>query len=263
MVDIEDGGGGGATGGAVKFLCGGDGGRVLVRKITAEFLGTLMLVFMSTAGAIVDEETGGAVTLPGLAACTGLAVMIVVMATGHISGAHINPAVTVAAATLRQFPLRHVPMYIAAQLVASVCSGFMLKLIFHPMRSGGVTVPSDSDSDLQAFLMEFIISFILMFVIAGVAMDNKAVGELAGITVGATVALNVLIAGKISGASMNPARTLGPAIASNNYKAIWIYFIAPPLGTLAGVSTYSIIKTPYDINEEQVLNKKSSRMTCP
>ncbi|KAH7671830.1 Major intrinsic protein, partial [Dioscorea alata] len=219
-----------------RVLC-----NILIRKIAAEFIGTLILVFMSTAGAIVDEKTNGAVTFFGVAACTGLAVMIVVMATGHISGGHVNPAVTVAAATLRQLPWRQVPMYIGAQLTASICAGLALKIIFQPEVSrGGVTIPTGGD--LEAFFLEFIISFNLMFVITSLAFDPKAVGELAGIGVGATVALNVLIAGKTSGASMNPARTLGPAIFSNNFKAIWVYFIAPPFGALIGAHTYSSIK---------------------
>ncbi|XP_039132548.1 aquaporin NIP6-1-like isoform X2 [Dioscorea cayenensis subsp. rotundata] len=215
MADPEQSGGG-----DVKNSGDVDSAGVLIRKIAAEFIGTLILVFMSTAGAIVDEKTDGAVTFVGVAACTGLAVMIVVMAIGHISGGHVNPAVTVAAATLRQLPWR--------------------QIIFQPAVSGGVTIPTGGD--LEAFFLEFIISFNLMFVITSLAFDAKAVGELVGIGVGATVGLNVLIAGKTSGASMNPARTLGPAIFSNNFKAIWVYFIAPPFGALIGAHTYSSIK---------------------
>ncbi|KAM0933837.1 putative major intrinsic protein [Dioscorea sansibarensis] len=234
MVDLEEESGGGAKN------SGDVSSGVLIRKIAAEFIGTLILVFMSTAGAIVDEKTGGAVTFLGVAACTGLAVMVVVMATGHISGGHVNPAVTVAAATLRQLPWRHVPMYIGAQLTASICAGLALKIIFRPVSTGGVTIPIGSD--LEAFFLEFIISFNLMFVITSLAFDSKAAGELAGIGVGATVTLNVLVAGKTSGASMNPARTLGPAIFSNNYKGIWVYFIAPLFGALIGAHAYSTIE---------------------
>ncbi|KAL8117412.1 hypothetical protein AgCh_015344 [Apium graveolens] len=194
----------------------------LARKVGAEFIGTFILIFAGTATAIVNQKTQGSETLLGLAASTGLAVMIVILSTGHISGAHLNPAVTIAFAALKHFPWKH--------------------SIFHPINGGGVTVPSGGYS--QAFALEFIITFNLMFVVTAVATDTRAIGELAGIAVGATVMLNILIAGGATGASMNPVRTLGPAIAANNYKGIWIYFTAPILGALAGAGTYSIVKLP-------------------
>ncbi|KAL6972885.1 Aquaporin NIP6-1 [Sarracenia purpurea var. burkii] len=214
----------------------------LARKVGAEFIGTLILIFSGTATAIVNQKTKGTETLIGLAASTGLAVMIVILSTGHISGAHLNPAITIAYAALKHFPWKQVPVYIGAQVVASVCAAFALKGIFHPIMGGGVTVPSVGN--LQAFALEFIISFNLMFVVTAVATDTRAVGELAGIAVGATVMLNILIAGETTGASMNPVRTLGPAIAANNFKALWIYLIAPILGTLAGAGVYSAVKLP-------------------
>ncbi|CAN0919811.1 Aquaporin NIP6-1 [Linum grandiflorum] len=122
--------------------------------------------------------------------------MVVILSTGHISGAHLNPAVTIAFASLKHFPWRHVPVYIGAQVLASMCAGFALKGVFHPLMDGGVTVPSGGYA--QAFALEFIISFILMFVVTAVATDTRAVGELAGIAVGATVMLNVLIAGSVT-----------------------------------------------------------------
>ncbi|KAM7471641.1 hypothetical protein LguiA_009824 [Lonicera macranthoides] len=220
----------------------------LSRKVGAEFVGTLILIFAGTATAIVNQKTQGSETLLGLAASTGLAVMIVIMSTGHISGAHLNPSVTIAFAALKHFPWKHVPVYVGAQVVASLCAAFALKAIFHPIMSGGVTVPSGGYG--QAFVLELIISFNLMFVVTAVATDTRAVGELAGIAVGATVMLNILIAGETTGASMNPVRTLGPAIAAKNYKAIWVYLTAPILGTLAGAGVYSAVKLP----EEQQVN---------
>ncbi|XP_043696371.1 aquaporin NIP6-1 [Telopea speciosissima] len=214
----------------------------LARKVGAEFIGTLILIFAGTATGIVNQKTKGSETLIGLAASTGLAVMIVILSTGHISGAHLNPAVTIAFAALKHFPWKQVPVYIGAQVMASICAAFALKGIFHPFMSGGVTVPSGSYG--QAFALEFIISFNLMFVVTAVATDTRAVGELAGIAVGATVTLNILIAGESSGASMNPVRTLGPAIAANNYKAIWVYLTAPILGALSGAGVYSVVKLP-------------------
>ncbi|GMP34493.1 hypothetical protein CsSME_00007335 [Camellia sinensis var. sinensis] len=214
----------------------------LARKVGAEFIGTFILIFAGTATAIVNQKTQGTETLIGLAASTGLAVMIVILSTGHISGAHLNPAVTIAFAALKHFPWKHVPMYMGAQVIASLCAAFALKGVFHPIMGGGVTVPSGDY--VQAFALEFIISFNLMFVVTAVATDTRAVGELAGIAVGATVMLNILIAGETTGASMNPVRTLGPAIAANNYKAIWIYLAAPILGALAGAGVYSAVKLP-------------------
>ncbi|KAK7261999.1 hypothetical protein RIF29_28327 [Crotalaria pallida] len=212
------------------------------RKVGAEFVGTFILMFAGTATAIVNQKTKGSETLISCAASSGLAVMIVILSIGHISGAHLNPAITISFAALKHFPWKHVPMYIAAQAIASICAAFALKGIFHPFMNGGVTIPSGGYG--QAFALEFIISFNLMFVVTGVATDTRAVGELAAIAVGATVMLNILIAGTATGASMNPVRTLGPAIAANNYEAIWVYLVAPILGALGGAGIYTLVKLP-------------------
>jgi aquaporin NIP len=171
--------------------------------VGAEFIGTLILIFAGTATAIVNQKTQGSETLVGLAASSGLAVMIVILATGHISGAHLNPSITIAFAALKHFPWKHVqentqyysinvvcsyfssfwplislsfeqvPVYIGAQVLASLCAAFALKGIFHPVMGGGVTVPSGGYG--QAFALEFITSFILMFVVTAVATDTRAV----------------------------------------------------------------------------------------
>ncbi|KZV16848.1 hypothetical protein F511_39079 [Dorcoceras hygrometricum] len=208
--------------------------------VGAEFVGTFILIFAATAGPIVNQKYNGAETLIGNAACAGLAVMIVILSTGHISGAHLNPSLTIAFAVFRHFPWAHVPAYIAAQVSGSICASFALKGVFHPFLSGGVTVPSVSDG--QAFALEFLITFNLLFVVTAVATDTRAVGELAGIAVGATVLLNILVAGPSSGGSMNPVRTLGPAVAAGNYKSIWIYLVAPTLGAVAGAAIYTLVK---------------------
>ncbi|KZV24128.1 hypothetical protein F511_20115 [Dorcoceras hygrometricum] len=166
--------------------------------------------------------------------------MIVILSTGHISGAHLNPSVTIAFAIFRHFPWAHVPAYIAAQVLGSICASFVLKGVFDASMSGCVTVPSVSNG--QAFALEFLIAFNLLFVVTAVATDTRAIGELAGIAVGATVLLNVLVAGPSSGASMNPVRTLGPALAAGSYKSIWVYFVAPTLGAVAGAAIYTLIK---------------------
>lgn len=212
----------------------------LTRKLLAEFVGTFILIFAATAGPIVNQKYNGAESLIGNAACAGLAVMIIILSTGHISGAHLNPSLTIAFAALRHFPWVQVPAYIAAQVAASILASLTLKGVFHPFMSGGVTVPSVSIG--QAFALEFLITFNLMFVVTAVATDTRAVGELAGIAVGATVMLNILVAGPSSGGSMNPVRTLGPAVAAGNYKAVWIYLVAPTLGALAGAAIYKLVQ---------------------
>ncbi|KAL5999146.1 Aquaporin NIP3-1 [Asimina triloba] len=225
-----------------------------VIQLGAEFVGTFVLIFGATAGPIVNQKYNGAETLIGNAACAGLAVMAVILSTGHISGAHLNPSLTIAFAALRHFPWIHVPAYILAQVSGSVCASFALKGVYHPFLSGGVTVPSVSIA--QAFWLEFIITFNLMFVVTAVATDTRAVGELAGLAVGATVMLNILIGGPLTGASMNPVRTLGPAIAAGNYTRIWIYMIAPVMGAVTGAAIYTAVKLK---TEEEAPSRRSFR----
>ncbi|XP_009590733.1 putative aquaporin NIP5-1 [Nicotiana tabacum] len=229
----------------------------LTRKLGAEFVGTFILIFAATAGPIVNQKYSGVESLIGNAACAGLAVMIVILSTGHISGAHLNPSLTIAFAALRHFPWVQVPAYVAAQVSASVCASFALKGVFHPFMSGGVTVPSVNTG--QAFALEFLITFNLLFVVTAVATDTRAVGELAGIAVGATVMLNILVAGPSSGASMNPVRTLGPAVAAGNYKSLWIYLVAPTLGALAGAAVYTLVKLRGDDSTETPRQVRSFR----
>ncbi|XP_058769916.1 probable aquaporin NIP5-1 [Vicia villosa] len=220
----------------------------LTQKIGAEFVGTFILIYVATAGPIVNNKYEGVETLIGNAACAGLTVMAIIFSIGHISGAHLNPALTIAFAAFRHFPWAHVPAYIAAQVSASICAAFALKTIYRPFLSGGVTLPTVSVG--QAFATEFIITFILLFVATAVATDTRAVGEMAGIAVGATVIVNILISGPTSSGSMNPVRTLGPAIAAGNYKNIWIYFVAPTLGALAGSGAYTLVKLREEDNNE-------------
>ncbi|XP_062201618.1 aquaporin NIP3-1-like [Phragmites australis] len=212
------------------------------RKLGAEFVGTFILIFFATAAPIVNQKYGGAITPFGNAACAGLAVTIVILSTGHISGAHLNPSLTIAFAALRHFPWLQVPAYVTVQVLGSICASFALKGVFHPFLSGGVTVPDVTISTAQAFFTEFIISFNLLFVVTAVATDTRAVGELAGIAVGAAVALNILVAGPTTGGSMNPVRTLGPAVAAGNYRQLWIYLLAPTLGAVAGAGVYTAVK---------------------
>ncbi|KAM0944667.1 putative major intrinsic protein [Dioscorea sansibarensis] len=211
-----------------------------LQKIIAEVFGTYFLIFAG-CGSVTVNLSKGTITFPGICVVWGLAVMVMVYAVGHISGAHFNPAVTIAFATCGRFPWKQVPVYVSSQLVGSTLASGTLRLLFggkHELFPG--TIPAGSD--LQSLVLEFIITFYLMFVISGVATDNRAIGELAGLAVGATVLLNVLVAGPISGASMNPARSMGPAIVSNRYEAIWVYIVGPIAGAIAGAWAYNLIR---------------------
>ncbi|CAL4958836.1 unnamed protein product [Urochloa decumbens] len=231
-------------GGATGDRCGSGNDMISVQfmqKIVAEVLGTYFMIFAGCGSVVVNLTTNGTVTFPGICAVWGLVVMVLVYSVGHISGAHFNPAVTVAFATCGRFPWKQVPSYAAAQVLGSTLASLTLRVVF----GGGEhlffgTAPAGSDA--QAVALEFVISFYLMFVVSGVATDNRAIGELAGLAVGATVLLNVLFAGPITGASMNPARTLGPAIVAGRYKSIWVYVVGPLCGTVAGAWAYNLVR---------------------
>lgn len=212
-----------------------------MQKLVAEIAGTYFLIFAGCGAVVINAVRGNTITAPGISIVWGLAVMVVVYSVGHISGAHLNPAVTIAFATCKRFPWKQVPVYISAQVLGSILASGTLRLLFngHQDHFSG-TLPNGSD--VQSLVLEFIITFYLMFVISGVATDNRAIGELAGLAVGATVLLNVMFAGPISGASMNPARSLGPAIVSSHYKSLWVYMLGPTAGAIAGAWVYNIIR---------------------
>ncbi|XP_021767851.1 probable aquaporin NIP5-1 [Chenopodium quinoa] len=231
----------------IKSFSSKDARISLVQKAGAEFVGTFILVFSAAGGPIVNQKFDGAESLLGNAACSGLAAMIVILSIGHISGAHINPAVTLAFAALKHFSWAQVPIYILAQFIGGISAAFLLKLGYHPFMLGGGTVPSTSFG--QAFLLELVATFFLMFVITAVATDNSHVGELAGLAIGSTILLDILLIGPSTGGSMNPARTLGPAIAAGRYHGIWIYMLAPPIGAILGAGIYSLIKLKEDVRE--------------
>ncbi|KAF7840364.1 aquaporin nip1-2 [Senna tora] len=236
-----------------------------LQKLVAELVGTYFLIFAGCGSVVVNKSYNNIITMPGIAIVWGLVVTVLVYSVGHISGAHFNPAVTLAFASTRRFPLKQVPAYILTQVLGSTLASGTLRLIFngtHDEFSG--TLPNGINN-LQTFVIEFIITFYLMFVISGVATDNRAIGELAGLAVGSTILLNVMFAGPATGASMNPARSLGPAIVSHEYKSIWVYLISPVLGAVAGAWTYNIIrytdKPLREITKSGSFLKASSRAT--
>lgn len=212
-----------------------------MQKLVAEVVGTYFLIFAGCSAVAVNLNFDKVVTHPGISIVWGLAVMVLVYSVGHISGAHFNPAVTLAFATCKRFPWKQVPAYLACQVIGSTLAAGTIRLIFTG-KQDHFTGTMPAGSNMQSFVVEFIITFYLMFIISGVATDNRAIGELAGLAVGSTVLLNVMFAGPISGASMNPARSLGPAIVSHEYKGLWIYIVAPTLGAQAGAWVYNMIR---------------------
>src|SRR5215208_4466263 len=203
-----------------------------VRRYAAEFLGTFLLVFAGPGAVIVEEISGGGVTSLGVGLSFGLAVMTAIYAVGHLSGAHINPAVTVALALSRHFPWSLVPGYVLAQLIGACAASAVHLGLFGNVGHLGATVPSGSA--LQALGLEIILTLVLMFVISAVATDVRAVGQAAAIAIGGYVALAATFAGPIAGASMNPARSFGPALLSGTWTADWVYWVGPIVGAAVG-----------------------------
>lgn len=202
--------------------------------LVGEAVGTFVLVFAG-CGAISLEKLPPA----GVAAAFGLAIMVSIYAFGHVSGAHFNPAVTLAYAVGRHFPLAHVAPYWAAQVGGALAAAATLRLTLGDVELG-VTRPSGSD--LQSFVWEVVLTFILVTVIVAVATDVRAVGDAAAIAIGGAVALGALVGGPVSGASMNPARSLGPALAGGDLASLWVYLTAPFLGSLLAVILYGRLR---------------------
>lgn len=214
----------------------------LVRRCAAEMFGTFALVVVG-CGAIVVNDMTGALGHVGIALSFGLVVLVMVAATGHLCGAHLNPAVTAAFALTQHFPWREVPAYMLGQFVGALAAASTLLVLFGNRVGLGSTVPSGSV--WQSLGLEILLTAALMFVITAVATDARAVGELAAIAIGFTVGANALWAGPISGASMNPARSLGPALLSGTWDAQWIYVVGPVAGAAAGAVVYQLIRRPY------------------
>jgi aquaporin NIP len=198
--------------------------------VIAEFIGTFILVFAG-CGAIAV----GTLPASGVAAVFGLAIMISIYTFGHISGAHFNPAVTLAFAVGRHFPWNRVLPYWGAQAAGAIAGAGMLRLTIGSVSSA---VARPAGSDLQAFTWEALLTFILMIVIVAVATDTRAVGQGAAIAIGGAVALGSLVGGPISGAAMNPARALGPALVASDLSNLWLYLVAPPVGAVCAVVVY-------------------------
>lgn len=206
---------------------------LMINKWVSEFLGTFALVFAGTGAIIINDMFGGVITHPGIAITFGLIVMAMIYAVGDISGAHLNPAVTVGFWLAARLPGRHIPRYVISQFLGAFAGSLLLKLIFPQHPTLGSTLPAINL--VGAFVFEIVLTFFLMFVIIHVATGAKEKGLMAGVAIGATVALAAMFAGPATGASMNPARSLAPAVFSGTFTHLWIYLTAPFIGSALAI----------------------------
>jgi aquaporin NIP len=204
-----------------------------MKKLLAEFLGTFALVFAGTGAIVINHASGGVIGHAGIALTFGLVVLAMIHTFGDVSGAHLNPAVTLGFAGARRFPLREVPGYIAVQAGGALAASGLLRALFPENATLGATLPAGSVG--QSFVLEAVLTAILMLTILSVSSGAKEKGITAGLAIGAVIGLEAMFAGPISGASMNPARSLGPALVSGHLEHLWIYLTAPVLGALVGV----------------------------
>ena len=211
----------------------------MVRVLAAEAIGAFALVFAGCGAIMVDARTHELGHV-GVAITFGLVIMFGVYAVGHISGAHFNPSVTFAFALTRSFPWSRAVSYWAAQVVGALAAAALLRASLGDRADVGATLPSGSQG--QAFVWELVLTFFLVFVIMAVATDTRAVGEAAAIAIGGTIGLDAMFGGPITGASMNPARSLAPAIVSGNVHALWLYIVAPLAGAALGGVSYQFVR---------------------
>lgn len=209
------------------------------RRLAAEVFGTFALVFAGTGAIVINEVSGGAITHPGIALTFGLIVLAMIYAVGDVSGCHLNPAVTLGFWLARRFESRLVAPYISSQVCGAIVASLLIKLLFPGDHNLGATLPVGSA--IQSFGLEVVLTLILMFVILSVSSGSQEKGILAGVAVGAVIALEAMFAGPISGASMNPARSLAPALVGLKLKSLWIYLLAPILGSLLAVPLFQFI----------------------
>jgi aquaporin Z len=210
-----------------------------VRRLAAEAIGTFALVFAGTGAIVVNALSGGAVTHVGVALTFGLVVLAMIYAVGEVSGAHLNPAVTLGFFVAGRLPGRRVVPYVLSQLAGALAASGLIRAMFGVTAHLGATAPAGTAG--QSFVMEVVLTGLLMFVILCVATGSKEQGLMAGIAIGATVGLEAMFAGPVSGASMNPARSLAPAVVSGQVEHLWVYIVAPLVGAGMGVGCWRAV----------------------
>ena len=219
-----------------------------MKNYVAEFIGTFAMIFCGTGAMTINEITGGDVTHVGIGITWGLIVMAMIYAFGEISGAHFNPAVSIAFAYAKKFSWKEVPKYIFFQVAGAFAASLLLMWLFPKSELLGATIPT---VDVWiAFVLELILTFFLMVVIINVSTGSKEVGMMAGIAIGSVVLLEALFAGPITNASMNPARSLAPNIVSGNIKGLWLYILAPIIGAILAVVSCKFVKHENCCDEE-------------
>jgi aquaporin Z len=213
-----------------------------MKRFTAEFIGTFGLVFAGTGAIVINEVSGGAVTHVGIALTFGLVVLAMIYTFGDISGAHLNPAVTLGFWAARRMPIRDVPPYVASQILGAFAASASLRFHFPQNKLLGATFPAGTD--VQSFALEAILTFFLMLTILNVSIGAKEKGITAGIAVGSIIGLEAMFAGPICGASMNPARSIAPAVVSGHLEHVWIYLVAPVVGAVAATFACRCVREP-------------------
>lgn len=216
--------------------------RITKHKLWSEFFGTFALMFCGTGAIIVNDIQGKVLTLPGITLTFGLVVMALIYTFGDISGAHFNPAVTLAFALAKRFDIPCILPYMGAQLSGAMVASLLLHFLFPDHNNLGATLPNGSI--LQCLTLEIIMTWLLMLVILNVSVGAKQKGITAGIVIGGVICLEALFAGPISGASMNPVRSIAPALVSGNLQGLWIYIVGPIVGALLAVPTLALVREP-------------------
>ncbi len=219
-----------------------------MRNYVAELIGTFALVFCGTGAIIIDQQSGGAVTHIGVAVTFGLIVMSMIYSLGDISGAHLNPAVSIAFTVAGRFPVIKLPGYIISQVGGALLASLTLKFLFPSNQLLGASMPAGTE--MQSFILELILTFFLMLVILSVAAGSNERGMFAGLAIGSVVGLEAMFAGPVCGASMNPARSIGPAIASGHLEHLWLYIAAPVLGAILAIPVWKYLH----VTDKQTIN---------